>query len=413
MQNIIIAKPYKFVSPHRGDWIPGMIQTLRIVDLYLNRAEGIASYEVRGIDNLRESLRQGHGILLAPNHSRYADPVAMGWVARQAGVHVFAMASWHLFHKHWLQSFAMRMCGGFSVYREGVDRQSLDTAIDILVRATRPLVVFPEGAVFRTNDVLQPLLDGVAFLARSAARRRAKLDGGKIVIHPVGIKYVFQGDVIPRLLPIVEKMESRFTWQQNLVRSSHTDSLSNLVRRVHRLDEGLLSLKEIQFMGKAQPGEISQRRRRLIDFLLESVETKWLGAPQGDSLLQRIKQLRMKMVPHLISSSSDGKLPYEIWTDLEKLYVAQQVGSYPDGYLNELTDTRLMETIERIEEDITDRTTVHRPLHAILQVDQAISVDPDKPKKEGPDPVMTVLRTRLEALLLQLKGEARCLDRLD
>jgi hypothetical protein len=35
--------------------------------------------------------------------------------------------------------------GAFSIKREGVDRQAIDTAIDVLVRADRPLVMFPRG----------------------------------------------------------------------------------------------------------------------------------------------------------------------------------------------------------------------------------------------------------------------------
>ena len=70
--------------------------------------------------------------------------------------------------------------GAFSVNREGVDRQAINMAIEILETAERPLIVFPEGAVSRTNDRLHALLDGVAFIARAAAKRRAKhVEGGK------------------------------------------------------------------------------------------------------------------------------------------------------------------------------------------------------------------------------------------
>ncbi len=195
MQDIIVEKPYQFIDPLRGNLFPTLIQTFRLCDRYLAKYEGVTSYEVRGAEILQESMREHNGIVLAPNHCRYADPLAIGWLARQAKTHVYAMASWHLFHQSRFQSFAMRAMGGFSVFREGLDRKSLETAIEILVDAKRPLIVFPEGTVFRTNDLLQPMLDGVAFLARSAARRRHKLDGGRVVIHPVAIKYLFHGDL--------------------------------------------------------------------------------------------------------------------------------------------------------------------------------------------------------------------------
>ncbi len=445
MQNIIIPKPYEFIPPHRGKLVPSLVQSFRIVDTYLARAEGITSFEVRGIEHLRESLARGRGILLAPNHCRYADPLAMGWVARQAKVHVFAMASWHLFQQHWLQAFAMRMCGGFSVYREGADRQSLDTAINILVDAQRPLVVFPEGAVFHTNDRLHPLLDGVAFLARSAARRRAKQDLGEVVVHPVGIKYVFRsGDALASLRPVLDRIEARFTWRSTHV-PEHDHSPQRLVARVRRLEEGLLTLKELQYLGRPQMGDIGERRTCLIEELIGEVESKWLDKRQSGGTLNRIKQLRTKMVPWLIdpvgnrrteatgahdnltsddtdsarSSTAARGLPsallgcpperrkHQIWGDLERLYVAQQVSSYPVGYLDEPTDMRLLETVERVEEDIMDRATVHRPLHAILQVDEPIVVSTDRPPRDGADPLMEALRVRLEAMLDQLSHAAR------
>jgi hypothetical protein len=443
MQNIIVPKPYEFVPPHRGNLAPTLIQKLGIVDAYLSRAEGIRSYEVHGIEHLRESLRLGHGILLAPNHCRYADPLAMGWVARHAQVNVYAMASWHLFHQHWWKGFAMRMCGGFSIYREGIDRQSLDTAIEILVDGERPLVVFPEGAVYRTNDQLQPLLEGVAFLARTAARRRARQNGGAVVIHPIGIKYTFRGDAIASALPVIKRIESRFTWhsERAAVHAKHAatqcDSHAQVVARVRRLEEGLLSLKELQFLDGIQSGPISQRRAALIEKLLGDVEARWLPSlsmdgPTGDGMLNRIKQLRMKMVPFLIESrpqrlpgrkpeqrprlpsvvteSSPAELKRLIWSDLEQLYVAQQVGSYPAGYLDEPTDMRLLETVERIDEDISDRSSIHRPLHAILQVDEPISIPTDRPPRTEVDPLMETLKQRLEALLRQLSTAARPLD---
>lgn len=40
------------------------------------------------------------------------------------------------------------------MYREGLDRESLRTAIDILATARRPLVVFAEDVVTRANDRL-------------------------------------------------------------------------------------------------------------------------------------------------------------------------------------------------------------------------------------------------------------------
>ncbi len=140
--------------------------------------------------------------------------MVMGWMAREVRCLVYAMASWHLFQQSRFMAWAIHKMGGFSVYREGVDRQAINVAIEILETAARPLVIFPEGAVSRTNDRLHALLDGVAFIARTAAKRRAKaVSGGQVVVHPVAIKYLFGGDLDATADPVLTEIEQRLSWQ--------------------------------------------------------------------------------------------------------------------------------------------------------------------------------------------------------
>ena len=283
MQDIIVTKPYQFIPPHRGTWIPTCIQKTKLIDKYLNFFEGITSHEVRHVDRLKESLATGCSALLAPNHCRYADPLSLVWIARELDVFFYAMASWHLFHQSRLQRFAIRMCGGFSLNREGVDKKSLDTAIDILVTGERPLVLFPEGTVFRTNDRLSPLMDGVSFIARSAARR-AKANAGKVVVHPIAIKYLYQGDVAKSVEPVLSDIEERLGWRE------YRRPLP-LLERVDRISESLLTLKEIQYRLR-QSGPLENRKSRLIESLLAPLEEELLGRSQVDSIIPCIKQLR-------------------------------------------------------------------------------------------------------------------------
>ena len=407
MQSIIVEKPYHFIAPHRGNWLPSCIQRLRLVDRYLDYFEGIESYEVRNAERLKESLRSGCGILLAPNHCRYADPLALGWLAREVDVHVYAMASWHLFHQSWLQGFAIRTCGGFSVNREGLDRLSLNTATDILATAERPLVLFPEGTVYRTNDRLHPLLDGVSFLARTAARRREKAGQGQVVIHPIAIKYVFRGDLFSTLDPILSKIEARITWSQTHRRS---DRPGELVQRVQRLGEALLCLKEIQFFGAVNSGTLEERKTRLIEKLLCRHENDLLGRSQAGSIIARIKALRAKLVPRLLAAGLTESDRKEIWQRLTEIYIAQQIASYPSGYLDLPTDSRLIETVERFEEDIYDRSQIHRPWHAIIDVGHAIVADPEKPARGSTDKIMDLLSSRLQEMLSELSHESKLLE---
>lgn len=400
MQNVIVAKPYKFIPPYHGDWVPWLIQKLHVIDWYLKRCEGIESHEVRGIEHLRESLQSGHGVLLAPNHCRYADPITMGWIARQLDFYIYSMASWHLFEQNRWQALAMRLCGGFSVYREGADRQSLGVAVEVLAAAKRPLVIFPEGTVFRTNDRLQPLLDGVAFLARTAAKRRAKHDGGKVVIHPIAIKYLFRGDVQRSLQPVLQKLEQRLALDR-------VGSTPPLLERVDHLLQAQLALQEIRYLGGPQAGTRHARQQQLIGHLLDPLELQWLGRPLNESIMPRVKQLRAAIVPRLLLPEATAAEKGRLWSDLADIYMAQQIASHPSDYLDQPTDTRILETVESLEEDFTDRTTVHRPLHAILEVGPAIEVDAHRSNREGPDPLMAELAGSLRQMLTALAQESQ------
>ena len=54
------------------------------------------------------------------------------------------------------------------------------------------LVIFPEGIITRTNDCLGALIEGTAFIARSAAKQRAKSEpGARTLLVPVALRYRF------------------------------------------------------------------------------------------------------------------------------------------------------------------------------------------------------------------------------
>lgn len=401
MQKIIIEKPYEFVPPHRGTRWPDFIQRFNLYGRYLKHFEGIETHEVRHADRLKRSLDARHGILLAPNHCRYSDPLVLGFLAREVNCHLYSMASWHLFNQGWFKAFAIQLMGGFSVYREGVDRKSISTAVDAMVEAVRPLVLFAEGSTTRTNDHIHDLLDGVAFVARSAAKRREKHGLGETVIHPIGIKYVFQGDIEKTVLPVLHEIEQRLGWR--------TSEELSLLDRVERMGEGLFALEEIRYAGKARSDvDLGMRTTDLIDAILRPLEQEWLKGESPEGVLPRIKALRSRILPEMI----DGKLPAEErarrWMQLEDIYVVQQISCYIPNYLRDFPSIdRLLETVERYEEDLKDKTTIIAPLHVIIDVDEPIIVTNERRPREGEDPLMVELRLRLQAKLHELSHESR------
>ena len=330
MQNIVIDKPYVFVPPYRGRWWPRLPQ--KAARRHLRRVYGVVAVECRGIDMLRASVAAGHGVLLAPNHCRPSDPAVVQEVWRQAGVLPFVMASWHLFMQSRLQTFLLRRVGAFSVYREGMDRAALNTAVDILAQGTRPLVIFPEGVVSRTNDRLNPLLEGTSFIARAAAKKRTKSTpaagaergSDKVVVHPLALRYQYGGDVRQTVEPVLTEIEGRLSWRPQ----KHL----SLEDRIAKLGQSLLALKEIEYLGQPQTGTVGERLQRLIDALLVPLEKEWLKGLSETHVIVRVKKLRSAVLADMIGELPEAERARR-WTQLAHMYLAQQLYCYPPDYL--------------------------------------------------------------------------------
>jgi 1-acyl-sn-glycerol-3-phosphate acyltransferase len=399
MQAILIEKPYRFVPAIEHDFWPSFIQFFDLFSRHLRKNEGVIAHEVRHVERLKASLQAGHGILLTPNHPRTADPLVIGYLARAARCHLFTMASWHLFNQGWFNAWAIRAMGAFSVNREGVDRQAINTAIDVLDTARRPLMVFPEGGSTRTNDRLHALLDGVAFIARAAAKKRAKRNAGQVVVHPVAIKYLFQGDLVRAADDVLSEIEQRISWRPRRNRP--------LMERINKVGLALVALKEMEYFGAPQTGRLGERLARLIDRLLGPLEQEWLGEIQSGPVIPRVKSLRVKIMPEMITGQLPPAERERRWDQLHDIYLAQQISCYPPDYLTSRPSVdRLLETIERFEEDLSDKARIHGHLRAVIEVGDAIVVSPERDRQAPVDPLMPAIETALQMMLNRLSEES-------
>ena len=400
---VVFDRPYRFAPPHRGSVWPFFIQKLRLVDWYLKRKEGVVSWECRGLEQLKDSLDRGDGILLAPNHCRYADPLVLGWPARLLKTNVYAIASWHLFNQGRFDGFAIQKMGGFSIHREGVDRQALDAAIGILSTAERPLLLFPEGTTNRSNDVLKPLLDGLSFIARTAARRRHKNSHGKVVIHPIAIKYLCKGDICHWAQKQLAVLEHGFGWQT-------TPDLC-LVQRTSRIVKGAFVLREVQYLGEPGSGTMTQRRDALIASILQRIEAKLGLEASRETVRERVRTIRSEISMQFFGSDAeiDQDTETRFRQDVIAVDMVQELISYPEAYLDvdQVTDTRIVETIQRIQESILGKADCGVPLHAVMQFGEAIEVPVEKAPRGEADPLMEQLKEKLGMMLEKLSCEAR------
>jgi 1-acyl-sn-glycerol-3-phosphate acyltransferase len=399
MQNVVIAKPYRFVAPHRGKLWWHLFRPL--LSLYLRKSHGVISVECHGVERLRASLDAGHGIMLAPNHCRPPDPMVLGHLSFAVGRPFYVIASWHLFMQNAFQTFLLPRLGVFSIYREGSDREALKTAMQLTAEAERPLVIFPEGVISRHNDKLNNLMEGTALMARGAAKQRATANPpGKVVVHPVAIRYFFDGEVRTAITPMLRDIEHRLSWR------SH-EHLS-VEDRIAKIGSALLALKEIEYFGAAQAGSFPERLERLIDRLLVPLEAEWLKGRREKEIVQRVKLLRIAIVPEMANGQLDETENQRRWRQLADIYLAQQLAFYPPDYLSaNPTPERLLETVERFEEDLTDVARIHPAIRAVIEVGEAIEVSPERTRSPDGDPLMNSIREQLETMLAASLAKSR------
>lgn len=400
MQNVVIAKPYRFIPPHTGTLWPNLFR--HYLPTYLRKSFGVTNVETRGVDHLRASIAAGHGIMLAPNHCRPGDPMVLGMLAGEVDRPPFILASWHLFMQSAFQSFLLPRLGVFSIYREGLDREALKCAIDLMVAAKRPLVVFPEGVISRHNDRLNHLMEGTALMLRGAAKQRAAMNPpGKVIVHPVAIRYFFDGDLEAAVKPVLADIEKRLAWQTQ-------DSLS-LVDRILKVGSALLALKEIEFLGTPQNGPLADRIQQLADRMLAPLEDEWLKGRHEKDVVQRVKLLRTAILPDMVAGELPESEQQRRWRQLETIYIAQQIAFYPAGYITQSQPSpeRILEIVEKFEEDLTDTCRIHTPIRAVVEVGEAIEVSPERQRGTDGDTLMNTLRQRLETMLAASRVEGR------
>ena len=398
MQKVVIDEPYKFVPPVYSEWWPWLLRFY--LRRYLRTSFGVHSVECRHVERLKASRATGHSILLAPNHSHMADPMVLGILGIEADCHLFAMASWHVFKQSRFQTFMTRRMGAFSLLREGHDRQAIETAIDILIARNRPLIVFPEGAITRHNDLIAEMMDGPSFIARQVAKRLKKENKpGGVVIHPVAMRYSFEGDLAATIGPDLDGLEAELSWQPQRHLS--------MVDRISKIGQALLSLKEIEFLGASRGGNIYERGEKLIEEVLSRLEAEWHINDSSGNPMVRVKRLRTAILPDMVENRVTPEERARRWRDLAAAYYVQQISHYPRDYIlrEKNLPERVVETVERLQEDFTDKMTLHRPFHAIIEVGESIPVGTQRARDELGDPVMSEVRRQLQTMIDDLAAE--------
>ena len=336
----------------------------------LMKHQQLTSIECENPEVLSEAVAAGHGILLAPNHSAHYDSQALYLAADRLDVPLYYLTAWQVFFMSTaFECEMMQRMGAFSIDRESTDRRAFKQSIEILQSAANPLVIFPEGDIYHTTDVVSPFREGAAAIALSAAKKAER----QVVAIPCGIKFFYVEDPTEKLHEIISELEARLFLRNDPSRS--------LVDRIHRLAESALALKELDYLGCTRSGRLRDRVVQLTDEVLQGIETRHGVSANGGSPPERVKALRQKVIQQL--EREEDPLPVnsdefrQLSADMADLFVATQLYSYRGDYLaDNPTMERLAETLDKFEEDILERDlpTVRGPRCVKIRFGDAIPI---------------------------------------
>ncbi len=363
---------------------------------HLRRSMSVRHLHFQGLDYLRESLSKKAGILLASNHVRWADPIVVGAMGLQVQQYLYYVVSHHLFKQNRLIGWWLNRIGGYSILREGADRDAIRATVNILTEADRPILMFPEGTWFRQNDRVGQLQDGLGLIVRQAAKQSER----PILVHPVGIKYWLLGDPRPELYRRVEKLEHGLGWQPK-----HG---GDVPERLAQIGNALLAVKEIERFGRAQEGDLDERIRRLSTILIGDMEKRYLGKEYDGWYLERIRRLRLVLVRKLGDLRDDADASLATRESLDLLLFCENLSAHSHEYLKERPSfERIAETIQRIEETMADRMEESiGELGATLAVGPAVDVRAfvaaKRSARSGGDPLMEAVTNGMKNLLHQM-----------
>ena len=337
----------EFFPPKPSAFWSAVIEPIRTY--YLRRVYKIAAIDLIGREKL-DALGPGDGVLLAPNHSHDSDPHIMLHVGKVLHRQLYAMAAWQIFKMHGgVDGFFLQRMGAYSVDREGCDRRAMKQTIELLTGG-KSVIVFPEGEVYRLNERLTPLREGVAFMAASAQRDLDKSEAtNRVWIVPTCIRYKYVDDVRPQLEEAITVLEKRMMLSRGQGRP--------LAERLIRFGEVLLTIKEKEKLGRSreQDGDLPTRIRFLIQHLLGRLEERYLHKTMDDeSVPVRVKTLRRQLIETGVAHPAGDEAACRAITEaLADVQLALQLFSYPGDYLTSNPSTeRMAETIEKFEEDV-------------------------------------------------------------
>ena len=386
-----LQKLEKWWGPKLNDWSWKFWRPLR--RRLQSRMQRLIDVQVQNPEVLQELLRQDVGVLLTPNHSAHADPFTMYGVADCVACPFYFMVAWEVFgNASWIRRLGLAHHGCFSVDREGTDMRALRQAMEILSKGRFPLVIFPEGEIYHLNERITPFREGASSVALMAAKVQRP-----IACLPVGIRYSYIEDPTPELTAVMDQLEMKLHWRPR-------PDLP-LQHRIYRIAEGMLALKELEYLGQISNGTIPERVASLLEHVLQCVEQRHGVVASQTTIPERIKDVRRRIIKEYLEQVERPDMRESVQAlerDLDDVFLVIQLFSYPGDYVAENPSIeRIAETIDKFEEDgmVLNQASIRGTRRALIGFGEPIMLEPGKKNKRKPADLTRELEQQVQSVL--------------
>ncbi|WP_437185472.1 lysophospholipid acyltransferase family protein [Planctomicrobium sp. SH668] len=318
------------------------------------RQQQIKSINIQYAENVAGALQAGCGVLVVSNHSYHYDSFVLIESGRSAGWLPQIMTSWQVFMMYQpIGRWVLQKHGCFSILREGADPIALRQSTSILQSGNHPLLIYPEGDIYHSNDRVMPFRSGAAAIALMAARKKKR----PIVIVPCATKCFYTTDPTRELCDVMSRLEERIHWRPT--------PESPLLDRIYRFGSGFLALKEVEYLGAPRSGTVRDRIQFLANSILRMIRTRNGFHLEEGSVFDYIRTTRALLVRKMNDQTAieqaakrgahsrlSTSLSPDFQQDFDDLFFVTQLTSYHGDYSSASpTVERMAETIDKFEED--------------------------------------------------------------
>lgn len=387
--------PPRYWEPKMTPWIVKLWRPL--INRELRRGQKITHIDVQGIEHAQAALRDNCGVMVTPNHSFHYDSYVMIETAHRVGQPFHFLSAWQVFamSKPFEQQ-VLQWHGCFSINREAADLKAFKQAVDIVANSPQPLVVFPEGDIYHSNDRVTPFRDGAAAIAMSAAKKSDR----KVVCIPAALKCFYVKDPSAELTQVMTRLEERMNWRPR------TDW--SLDKRILSYADGLLTVKEVEYIGKQQNGTIPERIQGLANHVLAKHEQAYGVTSNGGIVPERVKEVRRAVIKRLEEPEIKEEVRRPLIDAMDDLFFVVQLFSYPGNYLSEKpTLERTAETLDKFEEDVLqqDFPGIRGERHAVVRFGPPIEIPKERSARDAVQQLTDQLEKSVQKLLDEINSE--------